>query len=136
MAERATGKSLKELVAERITKPLKINGLQYGLPNGIELLPSFSGKDSILRQAHHGELDIFGPNTLTLRHCFTHTNGFKGHGLFNGVHNPWLENSLSLYIKTDTVGIKYHYNGMGYDLAGKVMEVVSGKSIFRLCRVC
>jgi len=28
----------------------------------------------------------------------------------------------------------HHYNGMGYDLAGKVMELVSGKSIFRLMR--
>jgi CubicO group peptidase (beta-lactamase class C family) len=28
--------------------------------------------------------------------------------------------------------MKHSYNGMGYDLAGKVMEVVTGKSIFRL----
>ena len=80
------------------------------------------------------EFPVTGPNALTLRHCFTHTNGFKGHGLFNGVHNPWLENSLALFIKKDTVGTRYRYNGMGYDLAGKVMEVVSGKSIFRLFR--
>ena len=62
VTERATGKSLKKLVAERITKPLKINGLQYGLPEGVDLLSAYSGKDSILREAHPGELDIFGPD--------------------------------------------------------------------------
>lgn len=62
VAERATGKSLKELVEERVTNPMQIPGLQYGLPPGVELLPRTSGKDSILRIAHDGELDIFGQN--------------------------------------------------------------------------
>ena len=73
-----------------------------------------------------------GPQALTLRHCFTHTSGLDGHGLFNGVHNPWLENTLFQTIKNKTAGTRYNYNGMGHDLAGKVMEVVSGKSVFRL----
>lgn len=59
-AERASGKSLKALVAERLTQPLGIDGLRYGLPPGAELLPVFSGKDGTLRPAHPGELDIFG----------------------------------------------------------------------------
>jgi len=62
VAERATGKSLKQLVEERVTEPMGITGLQYGLPNPSVLPPAFSGKDSILRQAHKGELDIFGPD--------------------------------------------------------------------------
>ncbi|MEM1119775.1 MAG: serine hydrolase [Bacteroidota bacterium] len=62
VAERATGKSLQQLVEERITGPMQIEGLQYGLANPAVLLPSFSGKDSILRQARSGELDIFGPD--------------------------------------------------------------------------
>ncbi len=59
-AERATGKSLAELVRERITDPLEIQGLQYGAPEGVELLPYFSGADGVLREAKAGELDIFG----------------------------------------------------------------------------
>ncbi|MBT8142706.1 MAG: beta-lactamase family protein [Gammaproteobacteria bacterium] len=59
VAERATGKSLKQLVEERVTGPLKINGLQYGLPDGVELLPKVSGADDSLRFANEGELDIF-----------------------------------------------------------------------------
>ena len=73
-----------------------------------------------------------GPQAITLRHCFTHTSGLDGHGLFNGVHNPWLENTLFQTIKNKTAGTRYKYNGMGHDLAGKVMEAVSGKSVFRL----
>ena len=62
VAERASGKPLKQLVEERITHPLKIDGLQYGLPPDVKLLPKFTGRDSILRQAVRGELDIFGPD--------------------------------------------------------------------------
>ncbi len=60
VAERVTGESLKQLVEERVTDPLQIDGLQYGLPPGVTLLPRISGKDGILREAHPGELDIFG----------------------------------------------------------------------------
>ena len=60
VAERATNKSLKQLVEERLTGPLGIGGLQYGLPADAELLPKVSGRDGELRVAHDGELDIFG----------------------------------------------------------------------------
>jgi len=62
VAERASGKSLKELVAQRVTQPMKFDGLQYGLPAQAKLPPTISGKDSILRLANAGELDIFGSN--------------------------------------------------------------------------
>ena len=60
VCERASGKTLAELVKERITDPMKIEGLAYDLPKGATMLPRFSGKDSILRTAELGELDIFG----------------------------------------------------------------------------
>ncbi len=78
------------------------------------------------------DFPIEGSEAVTMRHCFTHTSGFDGHGKFGGVHNPWLENTLFHTVKSELVGKIYNYNGMGFDLAGKVMEVVSGKSIFRL----
>lgn len=62
VAERATNTSLKQLVEERMTGPLKIKGLQYGLPVNEKLLPKFTGRDSVLREAKSGELDIFGPD--------------------------------------------------------------------------
>ncbi len=62
VAERATSKSLKQLVKERVTEPMKIKGLQYGLPADEKLIPKFTGRDSVLRKANRGELDIFGPD--------------------------------------------------------------------------
>ena len=60
VAERATGKSLKQLIEERVTGPLKIKGLQYSLPSNAALLPRFSGKDTLIREAYQGELNIYG----------------------------------------------------------------------------
>jgi CubicO group peptidase (beta-lactamase class C family) len=62
VAERATGKDLSQLVTERVTEPMNIQGLQYGLPDNEKLLPKFTGRDSVLRTATRGELDIFGPD--------------------------------------------------------------------------
>ncbi len=62
VAERVSGKSLKQLVEERVTGPLQIDGLQYGLPEGVSLLPRMSAADGAFREAHRGELDIFGPD--------------------------------------------------------------------------
>ena len=62
VAERASNKNLKQLIIDRITEPMNIKGLQYGLPENEKLLPQFTGRDSILRKAKSGELDIFGPD--------------------------------------------------------------------------
>ncbi len=77
---------------------------------------------------------IEGEGVITLRHCFYHTIGYMGHGSYGGVMQPWHDSTLSLLAKRQSVG-KYHiYNGLGYNLAGKVMEVVAGKSVFRLMK--
>ncbi len=75
-----------------------------------------------------------GDKVITLRHCFTHTSGLWGHEEWSGLHNPWLDNVIANLLPRLEVGKIHNYNGMGYDLAGKVMEIVSGKSIFRLMR--
>ena len=60
VAERAAGKSLAQLLTERVTDPMQINGMRYDLPVGETMLPRYSGKDSLIREAQLGELDIFG----------------------------------------------------------------------------
>ena len=60
VAERAAGKSLAQLLKERVTDPMQINGMRYDLPVGETMLPRYSGKDSLIREAQLGELDIFG----------------------------------------------------------------------------
>jgi CubicO group peptidase (beta-lactamase class C family) len=82
-------------------------------------------------------LPDFETNTdtsITLRNCFTHTSGLFGHGIWGGVQNPWMDNTVANLLPILPVGKIYQYNGVGYNLAGKVMEIVSGKSIFRIFR--
>ena len=58
--ERATGKTLSDLVKNRITIPMNIKGLKYNKDKNDELLPVFSGADDKIRYANSGELDIMG----------------------------------------------------------------------------
>ena len=62
LLERATGQSLNDLVINRITKPHKIQGLGFTLPDNVSLIPGFTGRDGHLRKLMAGELDIFGKN--------------------------------------------------------------------------
>ncbi len=57
--ERASDQSLQEIVAERITRPLGIDCLRYGLPEGESLYPRFIGEEGRLRIAEPADLDIF-----------------------------------------------------------------------------
>jgi CubicO group peptidase (beta-lactamase class C family) len=80
------------------------------------------------------DFPVSGDKVMTLRQCFTHTTGLSGHEEWDGLHNPWLDSVIANGLELFSPGKVHNYNGMGYDLAGKVMEVVSGKSIFRLMR--
>lgn len=78
------------------------------------------------------DLPTTGPHAVTFRNCFTHTTGLEGHREWDGLDNPWLENVIASDLERLQAGRVFRYNGMGYDLAGKAMEVLSGKSICRL----
>lgn len=78
------------------------------------------------------DFPVEGDKVITFRHCFTHTTGLTGHYKFGGMHNPWLDNAIALGLPDLPVGKVHEYNGMGYDLAGKAMEMTAGKSAFRM----
>jgi len=78
------------------------------------------------------DFPVEGTQALTLRHCFTHTSGLTGHESWNGVHNHRLENVVANQLDNLPIGTRSTYNGDGYNLGGRVMESVSGKSIFRV----
>jgi len=84
--------------------------------------------------AHLPDFPREGDKTVTLRHCFTHTTGLTGHEEWGGLHNPWMENVIANQLDRLPIGKVHIYNGIGYDLAGRVMEMAGGKSIFRLMR--
>jgi CubicO group peptidase (beta-lactamase class C family) len=72
------------------------------------------------------------PHVPTFRQCFNHTSGLTGHGDFGGVRNPHLENIFLNAIDVIEPNVRYSYSGNGYELAGKAMEIVSGKCAVRL----
>ena len=73
-----------------------------------------------------------GDKVLTIRECMNHTSGLEGHGNWGGLNNPFLDNVIGCSPEMLKPGEIVQYNGMGLDLTGKIMEAVSGKSIFRL----
>ena len=62
VAERASGLSLTQLVQDRMTGPLGIQGLQYGLPEGAILPPRFTGRDGHARRATAQEMAVQTPD--------------------------------------------------------------------------
>lgn len=62
VAERASGLSLNQLVQDRVTGPLGIHGLQYGLPEGAVLPPRFVGTGGQARRATAEEMEVQTPD--------------------------------------------------------------------------
>ena len=126
--ERASGESLSDLVKNRITDPLKIVGLKYNKNEKDELLPVFSGADSIIRLANNGELDIMGkyvPGYDENNNLFLGGEGMIGtadgytdflrmllnHGKLNG-HRFLNESSVKeIYSPHTQLDNEYGYNG-------------------------
>lgn len=140
VAERATGKSLKQLVEERVTKPLKINGLQYGLSQGVELMPRFTGRDSILREAVDGELHIMGadvPDYEPERELYLGGEGMLGtadgyadfvrmllrRGELNGYRFLEKETVKEIYSPQTQLDNPYGHNGYNLWVSGDSMRI-------------
>jgi CubicO group peptidase (beta-lactamase class C family) len=68
----------------------------------------------------------------TFRQCLTHMSGLSGHGDWGGVRNPYLENIILGGIDANEPGKAYEYSGMGFDLTGKAMEILTGRTALHL----
>lgn len=140
VAERASGKSLKQLVDDKLGKGLKIAGLQYGIPDGTTLIPKFTGRDSMLRKAKRGELDIFGPDVpdydpdhelyLGGEGMLATADGYADfvrmlvqHGSLNG--NRFLEKETveDIYAPHSQLDNPYGYNGYNLWVSGDSMRL-------------
>lgn len=73
-----------------------------------------------------------GPHALTIRHCMTHTSGLDGHGTWGGLNNAWLDSVVADGIERLEPGRAVQYNGVSFDLVGRVLEAVTGKSAPRI----
>lgn len=140
IAERVTGKSLRQLVSARITDPMKIEGLQYGLPTNEKLLPTFTGRDSILRIARKGELDIFGhdvPDYASNHTLYLGGEGMLGtangyadfirmlllHGELNGHRFLHKETVEDIYAPHTQLTNPYGHNGYNLWISGDSMRL-------------
>ncbi len=73
------------------------------------------------------DFPVSGPQAVTLRHCATHTTGLEGHGTWGGLNNIWLDSVIAGDVERLEPGRVVRYNGVSFDLMGRVMEVVAGK---------
>ena len=72
-------------------------------------------------------------NAVTFRHCFNHVTGLTGHQSHGGLFNAYLDNALLIQDAVFTEpGTVFHYNGDGFNLAGRALELLTGRSTFRL----
>lgn len=70
---------------------------------------------------------------VTFRHCFNHIVGFQGHASHGGLFNAYLDNALLTQDGAFVTPLEKHrYNGDGYNLTGKALELLTGRSIWRL----
>ena len=69
-----------------------------------------------------------GPEVLRIRNLLDHTSGLSGHGLWGGVYNPYLDNVIANGAAYLHPGARHIYGGTGYNLAGRVIEAISGRS--------
>ncbi len=63
---------------------------------------------------------------MTIRHLYTHTNGLWGHW---GDEMHDFDQLIGYYYPYLDVGKRFEYNGAGYSVAGKIIEMVSGEAI-------
>ena len=105
------------------------------LQTGI-LLTQFLEQDLLELEAPIGrylpDLPTEGDKVMTLRMCMSHTAGTEGHGNWGGFANPWFDNIVAMGLESYRPGIQWEYNGLSLNLAGRVMEVTSGRSFVRL----
>ena len=70
-----------------------------------------------------------GNYKLTVRHLFTHTSGLQFAGEWASDWNVSLENQVTHVLPLVEVGKSFAYHRVGYALAGKIIERLTGKAI-------
>jgi len=70
--------------------------------------------------------DVEVERPLTIRRLYVHTNGLWGHW---GDDLNDFEETIACYYPYLKVAQRHAYNGAGYALGGKIIEVVSGEAI-------
>ena len=75
------------------------------------------------------ELNGSGNDELIVRHLFTHTSGLDFAGEWASDWNYALENQIAYILPLVEVGKSFSYHRVGYALAGKIMERITGRAV-------
>lgn len=75
------------------------------------------------------ELNGIGNDKLTVRNLFTHTSGLQFAGEWASDWNYAIENQIAQLLPTVDVGASFAYHRVGYALAGKIMEKITGRAV-------
>lgn len=70
-----------------------------------------------------------GNTTLTVRHLFTHSSGLHIAGEWASDWNQSLENQIAHLLPSVEVGKSFSYHRVGYAVAGKIMERLTGRAV-------
>lgn len=74
-------------------------------------------------------LEGMNGDKLTVRHLFTHTSGLHFAGEWASDWNYALENQIAHVLPSVDVGKSFSYHRVGYALAGKIMERITGLAV-------
>lgn len=80
------------------------------------------------------ELERAQNDTLTVRRLFTHTTGLSFAGEWASDWNPALDNQVAQVLPYVEIGSSFSYHRIGYALAGKIMERITGRAVPYLFR--
>lgn len=75
------------------------------------------------------ELNGKANDKLTVRQLFTHTTGLSFAGEWASDWNPALENQIAHVLPTVDVDVTFNYHRVGYALAGKILERITGRAV-------
>jgi len=75
------------------------------------------------------ELKTVANDKLTLRHLLNHTSGLHIAGEWASDWNYSLENQIAHILPNIEIGKEFVYHRVGYALAGKILERITGKSV-------
>ena len=73
--------------------------------------------------------EIANNKLLTVRHLFNHTSGLQFAGEWASDWNLALENQVAQVLPSVDIGVSFAYHRVGYALAGRIIESITGQSI-------
>ena len=75
------------------------------------------------------EINGINSDKLTVRNLFTHTSGLEFAGEWASDWNYSLENQIAHVLPSVNVGKSFSYHRVGYAIAGKIMERLTGRAM-------